>query len=105
MHLALLEAVLSNIDILAADVLNSYITAPSHEKIWTTLRKEFGDDCGQKVIIVQTLYGMKSIGAAFQAHLAMCLCKMGYRLYPAEPDLWLKEQTDWKCNRYYAYIL
>ena len=30
---------------------------------------------------------------------------MGYRLCPTYPDLWLKEQIDWKDNRYYAYIL
>ena len=30
---------------------------------------------------------------------------MGYRPCLADPDLWLKEQTDWKGDRYYAYIL
>ncbi|KAL7474845.1 hypothetical protein ACHAW6_000796, partial [Cyclotella cf. meneghiniana] len=44
--IALLVAVLNNMDIWAADVLNTYITA-SREKIWTTLGKEFGDDCGR----------------------------------------------------------
>ena len=41
---ALLLAVLNNIDIWATDVLNTYITVPCHEKIWTTLGKEFGND-------------------------------------------------------------
>ena len=35
--IALLLAVLNDIDIWAADVLNAYITAPCHGKIWTTL--------------------------------------------------------------------
>ncbi len=30
---------------------------------------------------------------------------MGYRPCPADPHLWLKEQTDRKGNHYYAYIL
>ncbi len=30
---------------------------------------------------------------------------MGYRSCPADPDLWLREQADWKSNHYYAYIL
>ena len=51
MHIALLVAVLSDVDIWAADVLNSYITLPCHKKIWTTLEKEFCDDCDQKAII------------------------------------------------------
>ena len=45
-RIALLMAALNEVDIWAADVLNAYITAPCREKIWTTLGKEFGDDCG-----------------------------------------------------------
>ena len=51
-RIALLVAVLNNIDIWAADVLNFYITMPCHENIWTILGKEFDDDCGQKAITV-----------------------------------------------------
>ncbi|KAL7475871.1 hypothetical protein ACHAW6_001772 [Cyclotella cf. meneghiniana] len=47
-HIALLVAALNNVDIWASDVLNAHITAPCHKKIWTTLGKEFGDDCSQK---------------------------------------------------------
>ncbi len=96
---------LNNVDIWATDVLNAYITMPCHEKIWTTLRKEIGDNCGQKTIIVQALYGLKSRGASIRAHLIMCLHKMGYHLCPADPYLWLKDNKDWKGNSYYAYIL
>ncbi len=70
MHIALLMAVLKDVDIWAVDVLNAYITAPCQEKIWTTLGKEFGDDCGRKAIVVCTLYRLKLSSAAFRAHLA-----------------------------------
>eukprot|EP00804_Cyclotella_cryptica_P018963 CCRYP_006471-RA/>CCRYP_006471-RA protein AED:0.29 eAED:0.29 QI:12/-1/1/1/-1/0/1/0/123 len=83
-RIALLIAALNDIDIWAADVLNAYITAPCREKIWTTLGKEFGDDCGEKAIVVRALYGLKSSGAAFRAHLAGCLREMGYKLCPAD---------------------
>ena len=85
--------------------MNAYITAPCREKIWTTLGKEFGDDCGRKAIVVRALYGLKSSGAAFRAHLAGCMREMGYVSCPADPDLWLKEQTDRKGRKYYSYIL
>eukprot|EP00804_Cyclotella_cryptica_P020326 CCRYP_014066-RA/>CCRYP_014066-RA protein AED:0.16 eAED:0.16 QI:0/0/0/1/1/1/3/0/747 len=104
-RIALLIAALNDIDIWAADVLNAYITAPCREKIWTTLGKEFGDDCGRKAIVVRALYGLKSSGAAFRAHLAGCMREMGYVSCPADPDLWLKEQTDRKGRKYYSYIL
>ncbi|KAL7474882.1 hypothetical protein ACHAW6_000828 [Cyclotella cf. meneghiniana] len=89
----------------AADVLNAYITVTCHEKIWTTLGKEFGDDCGRKTIIFGALYWLKSSGAAFIANLAGCLRKIGYHSCPTDPDLWPKEQTDQKGKHYYAYII
>ncbi|KAL7480719.1 hypothetical protein ACHAW6_006384, partial [Cyclotella cf. meneghiniana] len=63
------------------------------------------ENLDRKAIIVRALYGLKSSGAAFRAHLAGCLHEMGYHPCLAHPDLWLREQTDWKGNRYYAYIL
>jgi 23S rRNA A2030 N6-methylase RlmJ len=59
-RIALLITLLNNVDIWAADVLNAYITVPCQEKICTTLGKEFGDNCGRKVIVVHAPYGMKS---------------------------------------------
>ncbi|KAL7474158.1 hypothetical protein ACHAW6_000149, partial [Cyclotella cf. meneghiniana] len=50
--IALLVAALNNVDIWAANVLNAYITTPCHENIWTTLGKEFDDNCSWKAIIV-----------------------------------------------------
>eukprot|EP00804_Cyclotella_cryptica_P031333 CCRYP_011129-RA/>CCRYP_011129-RA protein AED:0.42 eAED:0.42 QI:0/0/0/1/0/0/2/0/121 len=90
--IALLIAALNDIDIWAADVLNAYITTP--------LGKEFGDDCSRKAIVVQALYGLKSSGAAFRAHLAGCMHEMGHVSCPVDPDLWLKEQTDQKGRKY-----
>eukprot|EP00804_Cyclotella_cryptica_P026575 CCRYP_014011-RA/>CCRYP_014011-RA protein AED:0.14 eAED:0.14 QI:0/0/0/1/0/0.25/4/0/793 len=104
-RIALLIAALNGVDIWAADVLNAYITVPCREKIWTTLGKEFGDDWGKKATVVRALYGLKSSGAVFGAHLAGCMRESGYVSCPADPDLWLKEQTDRKGSRYYSYIL
>eukprot|EP00804_Cyclotella_cryptica_P013947 CCRYP_002465-RA/>CCRYP_002465-RA protein AED:0.03 eAED:0.04 QI:0/0/0/0.83/0.6/0.5/6/0/916 len=81
-RIALLVAALNDVDIWAADVLNAYITAPCREKIWTTLGKEFGDDCGKKAIVVRAIYGLKSSGAAFRAHLTGCMREMGYKSCP-----------------------
>jgi hypothetical protein len=44
-RIVLLVAVVDKIDVWAAEVLNACITMPCHEKIWTTLGKELGDDC------------------------------------------------------------
>jgi histone deacetylase 1/2 len=109
-RIALTVAAINDVDVWAADVLNAYITAPCREKVWTTLGPEFGTDCGKKAIVVRALYGLKSSGAAFRAHLQGFMKEMGYKPSKADPDLWWKEQTDsgkhsGKPKQYYAYIL
>ncbi|KAL7487495.1 LOW QUALITY PROTEIN: hypothetical protein ACHAW6_013084 [Cyclotella cf. meneghiniana] len=55
------NCVLKDVDIEAADVLNACNTIPCHEKNWTTLGKQCGDDCGRKAIIVPALFGLKQL--------------------------------------------
>jgi hypothetical protein len=104
--LALSIATLNDLQVKVGDVLNAYIMAPVTEKVWTVLGPEFGQDAGKSAIIVRALYGLKSAGAAFRAHLASFMRQMGYASCKADPNLWLKAETQPNNNfRYYAYIL
>ena len=53
------------LEVKCGDVMNSYITAPTKKKVWTTLGSEFGDGAGNQALIVCGLYGLKSSGADF----------------------------------------
>ena len=88
-RIALTIDVLNNLQVKVGDVMNAYVTAPCSEKIWTFLGKEFGADQGQKAIIVRALYGIKSSGAAFHAHLADCMRSMGYTPCRGDNYLWM----------------
>ena len=91
---------------LVGDMLNAYITAPITGKVWTILGPEFGPDAGKTALITRALYGLKSAGAAFRAHLASCMREMGYTSCKADPDLWLKAEIRPSDNfKYYSYIL
>lgn len=68
--ICLLLVVLNELDIQAADIENAYLTAQCREKVWTIGGKEFGSNAGKPFLIVKALYGLKSSGAAFRAHLA-----------------------------------
>jgi hypothetical protein len=104
--IAHLMAALNDLNVKVGDVLNAYITAPITKKIWTVLGPEFGIDAGKSAIIVRALNGLKSASAAFCAHLASCMCQMGYTSSKADPDLWYKAETRPADNfRCYAYIL
>eukprot|EP00957_Ditylum_brightwellii_P060277 4577832-Ditylum_brightwellii.AAC.1 len=57
-------------------------------------------------VVVRALYGLKSAGAAFRAHLGDCMKGLGYRPCLADPDLWMKPMVR-PCDgvEYYSYIL
>jgi hypothetical protein len=90
---ALLMAALNDLEVKIGNVLNAYITAPVTKKVWTVLGPEFGNDAGKTAIIVHALYGLKSAGTAFRAHLASFMRQMGYTSCKADPDLWFKAMT------------
>ena len=105
-RIALMIAALNGLEVKAGDVLNAYITAPVTEKVMTVLGPEWGPDAGKRAVIVRSLYGLKSAGAAFRAHLASCMRDMGYTSCRADPDLWYKPMVRPSDNyAYYAYIL
>jgi hypothetical protein len=99
-------AALNDLEVKVGDVLNAYITAPITKKVWTVLGSKFGSDVGKTAVIFCALYGPKSAGAAFCAHLASFMRQMGYTSCKADPDLWYKAETTPIDNfRYYAYKL
>jgi len=71
-------AALNGLGILSCDIQNAYFIAPCREKIWTVAGPDFGSRCGQKMIIVRALYGLKSSSAAFWAFLSETLYDIGY---------------------------
>ena len=50
---------MNEIDVLAYDIQNAYLTAQFRDKIWTVAGPEFGSDTGKIFIINMALYGMK----------------------------------------------
>ena len=68
------------------------------------LGDEPGEDSGKKATIVRALYGLKSSGAAFRAHLCGCMQAMGHKPCLADPDLWMHPQVH-EGRAYYSYIL
>ena len=99
-HIALTIAALSNLQLKAGDVMNAYVKTPCSEKIWTVLGKELGADQAKKSIIVHALYGLKSSGVAFHAHLEDCMSSMGYNLCRGDNDLWMKPEIDPDGDKY-----
>ena len=55
--IALTMAALYDLEVKAADILNAYVMATNHEKIWTLLGLQLGDNAGESAIIFKVFYG------------------------------------------------
>ena len=78
-RIILLVVALNGLNIIACDIQKAYLTADCCEKIWTIAGPEFGSEKGTPMVIRKALYGLKSSGAAFRAHLAETLYNIGFR--------------------------
>ena len=87
-RIALLIASLNDLQLLACNMQNPYVAADFREKICITAGSEFGsEEEGTTVVIRKALYGLKSSGAGFRAHLADTLYDLGYTPSKAVPDV------------------
>ena len=102
-RIAFLIAALNNLDIMSCDLEKAYLNAPCREKIWF----EGGIECedqGKVCIIVHSLYGLKSAGAAFRATLAQLLQDPGYKSSRADLDVWMREAIKDNGHKYYEML-
>ena len=104
-RIALTIASLNQLDILACDIQNAYLTADCREKIYIIAGPEFGSKEGKVTIVRKALYGLKTSGAAFQAHLAETLYDLSYTPLRADPDVWIRPAVKPDGFKYYEWYL
>ena len=105
-RIGFLVAALNDLDILAGDIQNAFLEAPTKEKIFFYAGDEWKADKDKVVVVVRALYGLKSSALQFRNHLADTLGNhLGFKSSLADPDLWYKAATDSTGNKYYSYIL
>ena len=64
--LAFLIAALNELDVMACDIGNAYINAPYKKKICFKEGEECGDHQGTVMILVRSIYGLKTSGASWR---------------------------------------
>jgi hypothetical protein len=105
-RIAFMLASLNGLSLCATDIGNAYLNAEAREKVYTTAGPEFGAELeGHYVSIVRALYGLKSSGVAWRAHLANTLQSLGYTSCLADPDVWMKPAMKPCGFEYYEYVL
>ena len=69
-RIILLTAALNDVQVMAADVNNAFLTASNKEKIWIRAGPEFVSLEGKPFIVRAALYGLNSASASFRAPMA-----------------------------------
>ena len=103
--IALTIAALNELEVMACDIQNAYLTANCRKKIWTRAGPKFGSESSTIMFICKALYSLKSSGAAFRAHLVEILYDIGFVPTWANPDVWRRPAVKEDGFEYYEYVL
>ena len=105
-RIMLTYAALHDLPVLAADIRNAYLQAPTSEKHYVICGKEFGlENEGKRAIIVRALYGGKAAGRDFWHHLRSCMEHLGFKSKAGDPDVWMRPATRADGSATYEYVL
>jgi len=104
-RLAFLIAALNDLNVMAADIQNAYLSAPTKEKLYYKCGLEFGPDCGKTALIVRALYGLRSSGKSFRDHVAETLRAGGFKSCLADPDVYMRKAVKPDGMKYWEYVL
>jgi hypothetical protein len=105
-RIAFLNAAINGYDVIAADVQKAYVQATSLEKYYAIAGDAFGEDKGKMALIVRALYGLKSLGASWCAHIAHTLSDMRFVPSRGDQDVWMRQAFKQITKAsYWEYIL
>ena len=106
-RIALTYAALHGLPVVAADIRNAYLSAPSSEKHFIICGPEFGEHEGCVALIRRALYGGKAAGRDYWHYLRKIMHKdFGFQSSRGDPDVWFREARRADTNElYYEYVL
>ena len=105
-RIALTYAALNNLDVVAADIQNAYLQAPSSEKHFVICGDEFGvEHRGKIALIKRALYGGKSSGADFWRHLRTCMEHLDFIPCKADSEVWMRKAMTRDGEPHWEYVL
>ena len=94
-RIAFLIAALNNLNILADNIQNAYLNAPTSEKLYFVGGREWKADKGKNILIVHALYGPKPSALQWQNHQANIPDNnLGFKFSLADPNMWYMRMTD-----------
>ena len=90
---------MNGISCCAADVGCAYLNGRTREKVYIIAGPVFGALHGGILVIIGSIYGLRTSGARFWEHLAEKLRQLGFRNSKADHNLWIRRVDD-----HYEYL-
>ena len=75
------------------------------KKVWFVAGTEMGQNKGMAMVITRALYSLKTSAKARSEFFGKSLKEMGYKSCVADPNVWMRPQTNKEGYKYWAYIL
>ena len=106
-RILLTHAALHGTPVMAVDIRNAYLQAPTSEKHCIICGPEFGlENVGKRALVTRALYGGKCAGRDFWHHLRNCMELLGFESSRADPDVWMRASVRKDgVTKYYEYVL
>ena len=97
---------LMDLEVMAADIQNAYLQAPSSEKYFIVCGAEFGlENIGKVALVARALYCGKVSKRDFWHHLRDCMDHLGFTSCRADPDVWMRAATKPNGEKYFEYVI
>ena len=99
-------AELMGLHVMASDISNALLQAPTSEKNYVICGPNFGIDNVRKVaLITRALYSGNAAILDFWHHLKICMEFLGFTSSQIDPDVWSREATKSNISNYYYCVL
>ena len=87
-RVGLTYSALMDLYVMASDIQNAYLQAPSSEKYFIICGADFGlENVGKVALIMRALHGGNVAGRDFWHHLRDCMDHLGFTSCRADPDV------------------
>ena len=83
-------AELNQLEIWGANILSAYLKAQTKEKLFVIAGPKLRDLEGHTLVVIKSLYGLRTSGVRWHERLSNCLRDMGFFPSKSEPGIWMR---------------
>lgn len=105
-RIAFTYAAMMGLPVMAGDIKNAYLQAPTSEKNYIVCGPEFGQSMiGRTAILEGSVYGGRVAGRDYWLHLRKCMSSLGFSSSLGDPDVWYRPAVKKDGTEYMEYVL